>query len=175
MALYLLQLVAVVLIAGYLRHRVREQKRRNTQTWSSLIAHLRIDWSARELCEDFLWKDRVIASPEDAWHRMEGPHGLWIMYHNARVMLEMADYATSHNTGETPVDPMQIESLRTDAMQIRLCVFAALTKYAFAQVGAGARVNAYRAARLYSSMAMRMTELLQEHAAIVLPDFIAAM
>jgi hypothetical protein len=36
-------------------------------------------------------------------------------------------------------------------------------------------VNAFRAASIYTSMAARMTQLLQDHAAVVLPDFVAAM
>jgi hypothetical protein len=36
-------------------------------------------------------------------------------------------------------------------------------------------VNAYRAASMYTGMAARMTQLLQEHAAVMVPDFVAAM
>jgi hypothetical protein len=36
-------------------------------------------------------------------------------------------------------------------------------------------VNAFRAASMYTGMAARMTQLLQENAAIVVPDFVAAM
>jgi len=68
-----------------------------------------------------------------------------------------------------------LETLRSDAMQIRVCVLMCLAQYGFTQASEGVRVNAYRAAALYTGMAARMTELLQNHAAGVLPDFVAAM
>jgi hypothetical protein len=60
-------------------------------------------------------------------------------------------------------------------MQIRVCVLAALTQYAFRHASEGVRVNAFRAASIYTGMAARMTQLLQEHAAVMVPDFVAAM
>jgi RES domain-containing protein len=133
---------------------------------------LRPDWSARELSEHFLWKEGLNATPEDAWQRMEGPKGLWAMYQNARVMLEMADYAAKNSE---EVDRLLLETLRSDAMQIRLCVLTALCQYAFSQASEGVRVNAFRAASMYTGMAARMTQLLQDHAAVIVPDFVAAM
>ncbi len=87
-----LQIAAVLAIALYLVLWQRSVRRRNAQSWESLLARLRPEWSARELSEQFLWKEGLSATPEDAWQRMEGPRGLWVMYQNARVMLEMADY-----------------------------------------------------------------------------------
>jgi hypothetical protein len=147
-------------------------KRRNAQSWDSLLAQLRPDWSARELCDQFLWKEGISATPEDAWTRMEGPRGLWVMYQNASVMLQMADFAAKNSDS---VDRLLLETLRSDAMQIRVCVLMALAQYGFSKASEGVRINAFRAAAMYSGMAARMTQLLQENAATVLPDFVAAM
>ena len=172
MVLPVLQIALVAGTAYYLyRWRVR-MRQRNARTWDSLLARLRPDWSARELNDQLLWKEGLTATPDEAWERMRGPHGLWVMYQNARIMLEMADYASAHSPG---IDRTLLETLRSDAMQIRLCVLMALAQYAFSQASEGVRVNAYRAASFYSSMAARMTELLQMHAAMVVPDFVAAM
>jgi hypothetical protein len=103
---------------------------------------------------------------------MEGPRGLWVMYQNSRVMLEMADFAARNDSG---VDRVVLETLRSDAMQIRVCVLMALAQYGFTKASEGVRVNAFRAAALYSGMAARLTALLQDHAAGILPDFVAAM
>ncbi len=103
---------------------------------------------------------------------MEGPKGLWVMYQNAGVMLEMADYAGRHCEG---VDRVLVSTLHSDAMQIRVCVLSALAQYAFTAASEGVRVNAYRAASMYTGMAARMTGLLQDHAAGMVPDFVAAM
>jgi len=103
---------------------------------------------------------------------MDGPKGLWVMFQNAKVMLEMADFASKHCED---VDRLLLETLRSDAMQIRLCVLMALGQYAFSQASEGVRINAFRAAQMYTGMAARMIQLLQENAAIVVPDFVAAM
>ena len=103
---------------------------------------------------------------------MEGPKGLWVIYQNARIMQEMADFAAKHCD---TIDRLLVETLHSDAMQIRVCVLAALSQYAFRHASEGVRVNAFRAASIYTGMAARMTQLLQEHAAVMVPDFVAAM
>lgn len=172
MILPLLQIAAIAAIAVYLSAWRGKIRRRNAQSWDALLARLRPDWSAREVSDHFLWKEGVDATPEDAWQRMGGPKGLWVMYQNARVMLEMADYAAKNSEN---VDRVMLETLRSDAMQIRVCVLMALAQYGFSQASEGVRVNAYRAATIYTSMAARMTQLLQEHAPVIIPDFVAAM
>ncbi|HWG21615.1 MAG TPA: hypothetical protein VG225_13880 [Terracidiphilus sp.] len=172
MILLLLEILAFAAIAYYFVRWRAGVRRRNHQSWESLLARLRPDWSARELSDQFLWKEGLNATPDDAWQRMEGPRGLWVMYQNARVMLEMADFAARHDSN---VDRLIIETLRSDAMQIRVCVLMALAQYGFTQASEGVRVNAFRAAALYSGMAARLTALLQDHAAAILPDFVAAM
>ena len=147
-------------------------RRRNSQTWDSLLARLRLDWSARELSDQFLWKEGLNATPEDAWQRMEGPKGLWVMYQNARTMLEMADFAARNSD---TVDRLLLETLRSDAMQIRVCVLMALAQYGFSKAGEGVRINAFRAATMYTGMAARMTQLLQENNPVMVPNFVAAM
>ena len=172
MMLPMLQIVAVIAIAYYLVRWRKNVRRRNSQTWETLMGRLRSDWSARELSDHFLWQEGLSATPEDAWQRMEGPKGLWVIYENARVMLEMADYAAKHCEG---VDRLLIETLHSDALQIRVCVLTALLQYAFSHAGEGVRVNAYRAAAMYTGMAARTTQLLQNYAAVLVPDFVAAM
>ena len=172
MILPLLQIAALAGVAFYLGRWRAGVRRRNTQSWESLIARLRPDWSARELSDHFLWKEGVSATPEETWKRIQGAHGLWAIYQNARVMLEMSDFAFRSCTN---VDRELIETLRSDAMQIRVCVLMALAQYAFSQASEGVRVNAFRAASMYTGMAARMTRLLQDNAAVMLPDFVAAM
>jgi hypothetical protein len=172
MILPLLQIAVIGCVGLYLVRWRHSLRRRNEQTWESLLARLRPDWSAHEVSEHFLWQEGLSATPEDAWQRMEGPKGLWVMLQNAKVMLEMADFAARNSDA---VDRVLLETLRSDAMQIRLCVLMALGQYAFSQASEGVRVNAFRAAQMYVAMAARMTRLLQDHAALILPDFVAAM
>jgi hypothetical protein len=94
------------------------------------------------------------------------------MYQNAGVMVEMADFAARNSDS---VDRELLETLRADAMHIRICVLTTLARYACSQVNDAISVNAYRAASMYTGMAARMTQLLQANAAGILPDFVAAM
>ena len=100
------QISAAIAVALFLLHWRKSARRRNTQTWDSLLARLRTEWRAHELSDHFLWQEGLSATPEDAWQRMEGPKGLWVMYQNARVMLEMADYAAKNIEG---VDRLLVE------------------------------------------------------------------
>ena len=172
MILEAFQISAVIAIALLLVRWRKSVRRRNTQTWDSLLARLRTEWRAHELSDHFLWQEGLSATPEDAWQRMEGPKGLWGIYQNAKVMQEMANFAVKNCDS---VDRLLIETLHSDAMQIRLCVLLALGQYAFRHTSEGVRVNAFRAASIYTGMAARMTQLLQEHAAVMVPDFVAAM
>ena len=172
----LFQIAIVIALLLYFGKWRKSMRRRNVQSWDSLLCQLRSDWSARDLGDQFLWKEGLNATTDDIWQRLDGPRGLWAMFQNARVMLEMADYASRNQFPGTPqIDPMVLETLRSDAMQIRLCVLMALGQYALSQATEGVKVNAFRAANMYTGMAARMTMLLQEHAAVILPDFVAAM
>ena len=166
------QILALAAVALFLVRWQMGLRKRNAQSWESLLARLQHEGCVHDLNEKFLWKDGLSVTPEDAWQRMEGPKGLWIMYQNARVMQEMADFALRN---DPQVDLLLVETLRSDAVQIRLCVLMALTQYGFTQASEGVRVYAFRTAALYSGMAARMTQLLQSHYAGVLPDFIEAM
>lgn len=176
MLLPLLQVAIVSALVVYFVKWRGNVRRRNVQSWDNLLCQLRSDWSARDLSDKFLWKAGLSATTDDIWQRLDGPRGLWAMFQNARVLMEMADYANRHTApGATPIDPIVLASLRSDAMQIRLCVLMALAQYALSQATEGVKVNAFRAADIYSGMAASMTTLLQNHAAVVIPDFVAAM
>jgi hypothetical protein len=173
MILPILQVATVSFVAFYLGRWRVGASRRNAQSWGSLIAKLRPDWSARALSEHFLWREGLDdATPEETWSRMQGARGLWAMYQNAQVMLEMADFAAKN---ADTADHVLLETLRSDSMQIRLYALLALAQYAFSHANESVRVNAFRAASMYTGMAARMTQLLQDQAAMALPDFVAAM
>src|SRR5437868_14743490 len=97
MILILIQVVVIAAVVGFFLRWRAGVRRRNSQSWDSLLARLRPEWSARELSEQFLWKEGLNATPDDAWQRMEGPKGLWVMFQNARTMIELADFATRNS------------------------------------------------------------------------------
>ncbi len=172
MILPLVQVGAVSFVAIYLGRRRVGLARRNVESWESLIARLRHDWSARGLSDHFLWKEGLNATPEQAWERIQGARGLWVIYQNSGVMLEMADFAARNCDS---VDHGLLETLRNDATQIRACALKSLALYAFNRAGDAVRMNAFRTASMYTGMAARMTQLLQENAASALPAFVSAM
>jgi hypothetical protein len=172
MALIVLQTTAIMAAAAYLHHWVASVRRRNSQTWGSLMARLRPDWNSRELSDPMLWAQAHQCTPEQKWERIEGAKGLVAMFQNSSVMLEMADYAARNSNS---VDAELLASLRSDAMQIRVSVMEALASYAFSQVNESICVNALRAASIYTEMTTRMTQLLQNSAAGMVPNFVAAM
>jgi hypothetical protein len=172
MILTLSEFGVVSLVALYLGRWMIGLRHRNAQSWESLIARLQHGWSGRELSEHFLWKEGLNATPIETWKRIHGVRGLCAMYKNARVMLEMADFADRNSDS---VDPLLLETLRSDAIQIRACVMTALVQYALSQASESVRGNAFRASSMYMGMAARMTQLLQVHAAMALPEFVAAM
>jgi len=94
MIFFLLPIAATTIYLGGWRAGVR---RRNVQSWDSLLARLQPDLSARALSDRSLWKEGLCATPEDVWQRLEGPRGLCAIYKNAGVMLEMAHYASCNS------------------------------------------------------------------------------
>jgi hypothetical protein len=167
----LIQVAAIAAVAVYFCWRRAGVRCRNTQSWESLLARLRPDWGAREWGGHFLEEEESRATPEEKWQSIQGAQGLWAMYENSCVMLEMADYAARNSDS---VDRDLLAALRSDAVQIRVCVLMALGRYAVGQVNESICVNAFRAASMYTEMSLRMTELLQGNAGL-LPDFVAAM
>jgi hypothetical protein len=172
MMLSVLQIVAVALIVGYLGYLRVSMGRRNKQSWESLIARLQTGWSGRQLSEHFLWKEGVNATPDETWVHIQGTRGLWAMYKNAGIMLQMADFAARHAES---VDPAILQALRSDAVQIRLCTLMTIGQCAVSHASDGVRYNAFRAASMYTGMAARMTQLLEGSASSALPAFVAAM
>jgi hypothetical protein len=162
----LLQVTVVTAVAFYLYCWRAGVRRRNAQSWGSLLARLRPGSGAYELSNQPLREEWLEATPEENWKRIQGPYGLWAMYQNSRVMLEMADYA-ARNTAS--IDRELLAALRSDAMQIRVFVLKALIHYAFKQANERICANAYCATSMYTEMAARMTQLTQGSLGDMLP------
>jgi hypothetical protein len=171
MIIILLPIATVTFVALYLIHWQRSVRQRNVQSWESLVARLRPDWIA-EQGAGALSSVAGDATPQERWQAIQGARGLWTMYQNASVMMELADYAARNS--ET-VDRLLLESLRSDAIQIRVCVLTALARYAFGQLNEGICVNAFRAASMYSGMTARMQALLEANNGGMVPSFAGTM
>jgi ABC-type multidrug transport system fused ATPase/permease subunit len=173
--LLIFQIISILLIAAVFVAWQVSVKRRNRRSWEQILARLRVDWSGHALSESFPWRPEMPLSPDETWLQIQGVRGLSVMYRNAGVMLEIADYAVRNSTAEHEVDPMLIAALRSDALQIRIFALLGLSQYGFLRTTAGVRTNAQRAAIHYTVLTARLISLLQDHAAIILPNFIEAV
>jgi hypothetical protein len=173
MILPLLQVILTALLIGYAGFWRRQQTKRRARTWNGIISQLRgNDWGIEEITERFLYKSEVQVTPKDVWQRIQGCKGLWAMYKNSPVLVQLADYAAEH--GES-VDQAMLEGLRSDAFQIRLCVLLALGQYVFSASSIGASVNAHRAVSTYSAMLVRLTAFIQEYSTPLFPSYLDAV
>jgi hypothetical protein len=84
----------------------------------------------------------------------------------------LADYAAEHGHG---VDKAMLDSLRSDAFQIRLFVIISLAQHAMSASSAGASLNAHKAAATYSDLLARLTQFMQENSGLLFPDYLDAV
>jgi hypothetical protein len=172
MIFIVVEVAVIAALAAHLHHRSAEARRRNAQSWDSIVLRLSPEWNSRALANDSNWKQGQNATPEEKWQRIHGANGLCAMYRNTSVMLELADYATRNSV---TLDRELLANLRRDALQIRMRVAMALVQYAFSQLNEGICANAMRAASMYAGMTEQMAQLLQVNAGEMLPACVAAM
>jgi hypothetical protein len=171
--LLFLQILGVAALVAYAVLWRRQQWKRRKKTWNDIVARLYShDWGIEDIAEGYLYKSEIRATPHDIWQRITGCHGLWAMYKNAPVLVDLADYAAEHGDA---VDHQFLNELRRDAFNIRLFVTIALVQYAMAASSMGAAQNAHRAAAAYSAMLARLTEYMQEHSARLFPSYLDAV
>jgi hypothetical protein len=176
MILPILSIAAVTAVpAAYAIHWRRAQARRRAADWDSILARFRShsEFGFAEITERYLYSPAIQASPEDIWPRIHGAAGLWAMFVNSGVLMELVDYASAH--GGEAIPELLVEELRSDALQLRMAVLVALLRYGVSRSGVSASVNAHRAACAYGSMLTHMTSLFQEHSALFFPRFLEAM
>jgi hypothetical protein len=173
MILPLLQVIFAVLLVSYAAFWRRQQTRRRAKSWNAIISQLRCnDWGIEEISERFLYKSEVQVTPKDVWQRINGCKGLWAMYKNSPILVQLADYAAEHGEG---VNVEMLEGLRSDAFQIRLCVMMALAQYVLSASSVGASVNAHRAVATYSTMMVNLTTFIQEYSTSLFPSYLDAV
>ena len=175
MILPILTLAATAIPAAYAVYWRRNQAKRRNADWDSILSRFRShsEFGFAEITERYLYSPGIQATPQDIWPRIRGAQGLWAMFVNAGVLMELADYAAAH--GGEAIPELLIEELRSDALQLRIAVLVALARYGVSRSGVSASVNAHRAACAYSAMLAHMTTLFQEHSTLFFPRFLEAM
>lgn len=168
----LLEILSVVAIAVYLGLWGLSVRRRNAATWDSLMARLRPGWNARELTGFGISAVATQASAVSHWRKLWTAHGLWAMYANAGVLLEMANFAEHHAPAP---DRELLARLRYDAMQIRINVVKTALLYAGGAVRESIATSALRAESAYTEMMAGVLTLLERDAADAIPAFAAVL
>lgn len=169
----MLQVILTALFIAYAAFWLRQQLSRRAKSWNGIISQLHInDWGIEEISERFLYKSDVQVTPDDVWQRIQGSKGLWAMYKNSPILVQLADYAAEHGEG---VNQEMLEALRRDAFQIRLHVLVALGQYLLSASSVGAAVNAHRAVSTYSTMLVSLTTFIQEYSTPLFPSYLDAM
>ena|SRR5579859_7099018 len=172
MMLALIQVAAITFATVFLYVLKAGLSRRNAQSWQSIVARLRLDPGTSRLGDQSVWNNDLKFTPAEKWQLVHGAQGLWTMFENAGVMLEMADYAARNSD---TVDKEMLAALRSDAMQIRVSVLSALGKYAFSQVNESISANVCHAASMYTEMSARTAELLRVNGGEFVPSFAPTM
>ena len=171
----LVQVLLTALMLAYAGYWRSLHSKRRSESWDQIVAKLRPnDWGYEDVVHRYLYSDQVTATPEDIWSRISGAKGLWAMYSNAPVLVQLADYAAEHGDADS-VPQELLESIRSDAFHIRMCVLMALAQHVFSSSSIAAQVSAHRAAVAYTAMLSRMTTVFQQHSRLLFPKFLDAM
>lgn len=172
MFLHSVQIVVVLAVFAYLAHCRIKLGRRNRQSWESIIARLRPAWGGHESSSHYLWQEGLTVDPDELWLNIHGVRGLWTIFKNAGIMLEMIEFADRNCDS---IDPILLRRLRSDALQVRKSALMTLIQSAATVSKDTVRVNAFRAASMYTGMTARMLQLIEQSAAAAMPELIAAM
>jgi hypothetical protein len=162
----------VVVVAAYLYCWCIGVRRRNAESWDSLLARLRPGWNARELTDLDFSNDEPNLSTVVYWRRLWAARGLWAMYTNAGIMLEIANYADRNGRS---VDQELLAVLRSDALEVRASVLKTVVSYACGAMRESICMSALRAEAAYAEMTEEMRALLEKNIGEAVPAFVAAM
>ena len=168
MILTFLEIGAIASAAAYLGYVRVGMSRRRAYAWNMLVAQLQSKPDEHEFCNQPPCDDEQIPSQEEILRDLQGANGLWRMYENARVMLDMADYAARNSDS---VDSELLATLRNDAVEIRICILKSVAEQACSQVSEGASASASRAALIYADMVARTADALQVKVESLAPSF----
>lgn len=164
--------ITVLSVFGYLAYCRIKLSCRNRQSWASIVTRLRSAWGGHESSCHYLWQEGLTVCPDDVWTNIQGASGLWAIFKNAGIMLEMVEFAERNCDA---IDPVLLERLRGDALQVRMSALLTLVQSVAVASKGTVRVNAFRAVSMYTGMTARMVQLLDQNAAVAMPEFVAAM
>ena len=101
MILPIISTASVTALVSYAIYWRRNQAKRRGSDWDSIVSRLRSnsEFSFSEVTDRYLYSDEINATPSDIWKRIDGANGLWAMYTNAGVLMELADSIAGPGVG----------------------------------------------------------------------------
>lgn len=142
--------------------RIRIHRQRRT-AWNSLVAQLKPSCLGSEFSHESLGDKDLDTTPEGRWRRIQDARGLWEMYENAGLMLNMADYAVRNGA---KVEQGLLAQLQSDAAQIRISIFFALSKHALNHATEETKTSIARVTSIYENMVSLMSGLVEQREAL---------
>jgi hypothetical protein len=125
--LLVLQFAAFSALALYFAQWRTYMRYRNLQSWESMLARIRPDSSMSGLNTSLHSTKLPTLEVDRSRQQPHGFRGLWTLFANAGIALEMAEYAERNSALESSlVDPVLLTSLRRDAMQTRVSALIAM-------------------------------------------------
>src|SRR5512146_2380287 len=94
----LVEIGVVLLMAAYFVMVRVSFRRRQRCAWDRLVAQLQVKSFGPELSFQLYRSPNQPVTPPERWQTHQGALGLWSMYENARVMLDLANYAAESGT-----------------------------------------------------------------------------
>lgn len=165
-------LVLVVSLYALVAARWGMRRRRSSKMdWNSLVSSIRSNGHVEDIVPGFRWSEAHTFDHEDLWKRLDGAQGLWTIYHNAGVYVQLADFARSSGAS---IPENIIEEIHSDALQLRLCVLLALSQYVMSRSVASG-IHCTKALTLYCGIASRLTSAFQNFRPELFPDLMQAM
>ncbi len=136
----------------------RGQSKKRGRSWEDLVARLHANQnSVHAVAEEAI---------EELWGRIGGLRGLWALYGQVPLLVEIADYAAEHGQA---VDEELLCCLRADAFQIRLSVLSTIATYAFARSKSKASLSTSNSIASYREMLARVSTIVEAYTATAAP------
>ncbi|WP_263354927.1 hypothetical protein [Acidicapsa acidisoli] len=117
----LLQITWTGILSLYLVECRAYFRERNLRSWEGIVGQIHFEANDQRRDDLSFWAE-FLATTEDQMHEHSRNFGrLWSLFRDARIVLEMTDYAErNNNLGPAAVEPAEIASLREDAMRVRI-------------------------------------------------------
>lgn len=157
-------------IAFYLAGHWAQARKRNRASWDALVSRLKLDRNARLLCVPERSGDEqcgMLARGQRVWQA----RGLWAMYSNAGVLVELADYAARNGA---PEERAAVDALRTEAVLIRLNLLACVGHFVLRAAEERAQSCMLCAEQAYAQLEVHVIERMERQAPEQLSALVAA-